>query len=123
MRAVVLQEKGGPEVLRMLEVPDPEPGPEEVLVDIVSTAVNRADLLQRMGLYPGPPMVHEIPGLEFAGRVVAIGDVHGVGLDELLGLAGFLKALGVHVQRSDAGAPAGPAPGGKAPHAASCPGN
>mgnify|MGYP005693976429 FL=1 len=52
MRAVVLQEKGGPEVLRMLEVPDPEPGPEEVLVDVVSTAVNRADLLQRMGLYP-----------------------------------------------------------------------
>ena len=57
------------------------------------------------------------------GDGVAVGDVHGVGLDELLGLAGFLKALGVHVQRSDAGAPAGPAPGGKAPHAASCPGN
>ena len=74
MRAVVLQEKGGPEVLRMLEVPDPEPGPEEVLVDVVSTAVNRADLLQRMGLYPGPPMVHEIPGLEFAGRVAAVGE-------------------------------------------------
>ena len=88
MRAVVLQEKGGPEVLRMLEVPDPEPGPEEVLVDVVSTAVNRADLLQRMGLYPGPPMVHEIPGLEFAGRVAAVGErvfEHAVG-DLVMGI-------------------------------------
>jgi len=74
MRAVVLEEKGGPEVLKVREVPDPEPGPEEVLVESVSSAVNRADLLQRMGLYPGPPMVHEIPGLEFAGRVVATGE-------------------------------------------------
>ena len=74
MRAVVLEEKGGPEVLQIREVPDPVPGPEEVLVDITATAVNRADLLQRMGLYPGPPMAHEIPGLEFAGRVVATGE-------------------------------------------------
>lgn len=74
MRAIVLEEKGGPEVLQIKEVPDPVPGPEELLVDVVSTAVNRADLLQRMGLYPGPPMVFEIPGLEFAGRVVGVGD-------------------------------------------------
>jgi NADPH2:quinone reductase len=74
MRAVVLEEKGGPEVLRVRDVPEPVPGPEEVLVDITSTAVNRADLLQRMGLYPGPPMAHEIPGLEFAGRVAAVGE-------------------------------------------------
>ena len=74
MRAIVLEEKGGPEVLQIREVPDPVPGPEELLVDVVSTAVNRADLLQRMGLYPGPPMVFEIPGLEFAGRVVGVGD-------------------------------------------------
>jgi NADPH2:quinone reductase len=81
MRAVVLDEKGGPEVLRIREVPDPTPGPEEVLVEVISTAVNRADLLQRMGLYPGPPMAHEIPGLEFAGRVVQTGErvtEHGV---------------------------------------------
>lgn len=75
MRAVVLEEKGGPEVLRVRDdIPDPQPGPEEVLVDVVSSAVNRADLLQRMGLYPGPPMTHEIPGLEYAGRVAAVGE-------------------------------------------------
>ena len=74
MRAVVITEKGGPEVLAVRDVPDPAPGPEEVLVDVVSTAVNRADLLQRKGLYPGPPMAHEIPGLEFAGRVAAAGE-------------------------------------------------
>lgn len=75
MRAVVLEEKGGPEVLQVRDdIPDPVPGPEEVTVAIESSAVNRADLLQRMGFYPGPPMVHEIPGLEYAGRVVALGD-------------------------------------------------
>jgi putative PIG3 family NAD(P)H quinone oxidoreductase len=74
VRAVVLTEHGGPEVLRLAEVPDPEPGPEEVLVDVVTTALNRADLLQRLGLYPGPPMAHEIPGLEFAGTVAATGE-------------------------------------------------
>ncbi|MEQ8840270.1 MAG: NAD(P)H-quinone oxidoreductase [Acidimicrobiales bacterium] len=75
MRAVVLEEKGGPEVLRVRgDIPDPVPGPEEVLVTIESSALNRADLLQRMGLYPGPPMVHEIPGLEYAGRVIAVGE-------------------------------------------------
>lgn len=74
MRAVVLESYGGPEVLTIRDVPDPVAGPEEVLVDVVATAVNRADLLQRMGLYPGPPMLHEIPGLEFAGRVAAVGE-------------------------------------------------
>jgi len=74
VRAIVLEEKGGPEVLQLRDVPDPAPGPEEVLVRIVSTAVNRADLLQRLGLYPGPPMVHEIPGLEYAGEIIAVGE-------------------------------------------------
>ena len=54
MRAVVLRTHGGPEVLTIESVPDPEPGPDEVLVDIVAAALNRADLLQRMGHYPGP---------------------------------------------------------------------
>ena len=69
MRAIVLDEKGGPEVLRVREVPDPVIGPDEVLVDVVSTAVNRAEVLQRMGLYPqpAPAPIYEIPGLEFAG--------------------------------------------------------
>jgi putative PIG3 family NAD(P)H quinone oxidoreductase len=74
VRAVVLDEYGGPEVLTIREVPDPAPGAEEVLVDVAATALNRADLLQRMGLYPGPPMEHEIPGMEFAGTVSAVGE-------------------------------------------------
>ncbi len=73
MRAVVLRSHGGPEVLQLEDVADPEPGPEEVLVDVVATALNRADLIQRMGFYPGPPMALEIPGLEFSGRVAAVG--------------------------------------------------
>jgi putative PIG3 family NAD(P)H quinone oxidoreductase len=73
MRAVVLRDHGDVDVLGIEEVPDPVPGPDEVLVDVVATALNRADLLQRMGFYPGPPAEHEIPGMEFAGRVAAIG--------------------------------------------------
>ncbi|MFM8554342.1 MAG: NAD(P)H-quinone oxidoreductase [Acidimicrobiales bacterium] len=74
MRAVVLTEHGGPEVLVIREVPDPVPGPEEVLVRVHATALNRADLLQRMGMYPNPfPSEAEIPGLEFAGTVEACG--------------------------------------------------
>lgn len=74
MRAVVLHSHGGPEVLTIDEVADPTPGPDEVVVDIAATALNRADLLQRMGLYPDPRGVSpEIPGLEFAGTVSALG--------------------------------------------------
>jgi NADPH:quinone reductase len=74
MRAIVLETHGGPEVLTLREVHDPVPGPEEVLVAVTGAAVNRADLLQRMGLYPGPPGEHEIPGMEYAGRVAALGE-------------------------------------------------
>ena len=74
MRAAVITAHGGPEVLQVTDVPEPVPGSAEVLVDVVASALNRADLLQRMGLYPGPPMDPEVPGLEFAGRVVATGD-------------------------------------------------
>ena len=74
MRAVVLREHGGPEVLRIEEVPSPVCGTEEILVSVAATALNRADLLQRMGLYPNPhPADLEIPGLEFAGTVKAVG--------------------------------------------------
>jgi putative PIG3 family NAD(P)H quinone oxidoreductase len=74
MRAVVLHSYGGPEVLTIEDVADPVPGPDEVLVEVAATALNRADLLQRMGLYPDPRRVKpEIPGLEFAGTVVDIG--------------------------------------------------
>ncbi|MBM3729856.1 MAG: NAD(P)H-quinone oxidoreductase [Actinobacteria bacterium] len=75
MRAVVLTEFGGPEVLRIAEVPAPAPGPEEVLVSVRATALNRADLLERMGMYPNPfPSGHQIPGLEFSGVVESLGE-------------------------------------------------
>jgi putative PIG3 family NAD(P)H quinone oxidoreductase len=76
MRAVVLTEHGEPDVLSIAEVDDPVPGPEEVVVGVVTTALNRADLLQRRGFYPepGPARPHEIPGMELAGRVLAAGD-------------------------------------------------
>ena len=75
MRAVVLRSRGGPDVLGFEEVPDPEPGPDEVRVRIRATALNRADILQRMGGYadPRPGLTHEIPGLEFSGVVDSVG--------------------------------------------------
>ena len=75
MRAVVLTDHGGPEVLRIAEIPAPTPGPEEVLVSVRATALNRADLLERMGMYPNPfPSQHQIPGLEFSGIIESIGE-------------------------------------------------
>ncbi len=75
MRAYVLSTYGGPEVLGFSETPDPEPGPEEILVAVRAAGVNNADLAQRAGRYPPPPPHPpvEIPGLEFAGEVVATG--------------------------------------------------
>src|ERR671932_1052715 len=74
MRAVTLSGPGGPEVLEWGEVPDPVLRPGEVLVDVVATAVNRADLLQRAGSYPPPPGASEILGLECSGIVSEVGD-------------------------------------------------
>ena len=75
MKAVVLREHGGPEVLRIEDVPSPTFGAEDILVSVAATALNRADLLQRMGFYPNPfPQGPEIPGLEFAGTVKAVGE-------------------------------------------------
>src|SRR5262250_3589453 len=74
MHAVVITEPGGPEVLRWLEVPDPVPGPGEVVIDIAAGGVNRADLMQRQGFYPPPPGAPAYPGLECSGRIRAVGD-------------------------------------------------
>ena len=75
MRAVVVTEHGGPEVLTVTDVPDPVPGPDEILVRVAHSACNRADTLQRMGGYRDPvARQHEILGLEYAGTVAAIGD-------------------------------------------------
>jgi putative PIG3 family NAD(P)H quinone oxidoreductase len=73
MRTVVFDEPGDPEVLRVAEVPDPVPGPGEVLLRVHSAGINRADLLQRRGLYPPPPGASPILGLEAAGEVEAVG--------------------------------------------------
>ena len=101
MRAVVLRDKGGPEVLRVEEVPDPVIGPDEVLIDVVSTALNRADLLQRMGMYAGPPADHEIPGLELAGRVASLGSrvadwAVGDAVMGIVGGGGYASRAAVH---------------------------
>jgi NADPH:quinone reductase len=75
MRAVVIREPGGPEVLEVREVPTPEPSRGEVRVRVHATAVNRADLLQRAGAYPAPPgSPADIPGLELAGEFDAVAD-------------------------------------------------
>jgi NADPH2:quinone reductase len=75
MRAIVIREPGGPEVLEMRDVPTPEPSRGEVRVRIHASAVNRADLLQRLGMYPAPPgSPQDIPGIEIAGEVDAVGE-------------------------------------------------
>ncbi len=74
MRAVIAAEPGGPEVLSVGELPDPVPGRGEVLLDVAATAVNRADLLQRMGFYPPPPGASGVLGLECSGRVAELGE-------------------------------------------------
>src|SRR5881275_1012572 len=73
MHAVTLTAPGDPDVLVWTEAPDPVPGPGEVLIEVAATAVNRADLLQRMGFYPPPPGASEILGLECSGRIAALG--------------------------------------------------
>ncbi|WP_432057058.1 NAD(P)H-quinone oxidoreductase [Streptomyces sp. bgisy022] len=73
MHAITIPEPGGPEALVWAEVPDPEPGEGEVLVEVVAGAVNRADLLQRQGFYDPPPGASPYPGLECSGRIVALG--------------------------------------------------
>lgn len=102
MRAIVIEKAGGPEVLQLREVPTPEPARGEVRVRVRATAVNRADLLQRMGHYPAPADAPaDIPGLEYAGEIDAVGD----GVTELrvgdrvYGLAGggtYAEQLVVH---------------------------
>lgn len=74
MYAVTIPSYGDPEVLTWETVPDPVPGPGEVLIDVVASAVNRADLLQRQGFYPPPEGAPPYPGLECSGRIAALGD-------------------------------------------------
>jgi NADPH2:quinone reductase len=74
MRAIAITKPGGPEVLALVDRPLPEPSRGEVRVRVRATAINRADLLQRMGAYPAPADASpDIPGLELAGEVEALG--------------------------------------------------
>ena len=73
MTCVEISAPGGPEVLRLVERPDPSPGPGDVLIDVQAAGVNRPDAMQRAGHYPPPKGASDIPGLEVAGRVAAIG--------------------------------------------------
>src|SRR5688500_10305586 len=74
MRAVVISRPGGPEVLELQERPVPEPGPEQIRVRVRASALNRADVFQRRGGYPPPAGAPaDIPGLEYAGEVDALG--------------------------------------------------
>jgi putative PIG3 family NAD(P)H quinone oxidoreductase len=73
MRAVTIEQPGGPEVLRWTEVPDPEPAHDEVLIEVCAAGVNRADLLQRQGHYPPPAGAPPYPGMEVSGRIVQVG--------------------------------------------------
>ncbi|MFI9808218.1 NAD(P)H-quinone oxidoreductase [Streptomyces sp. NPDC052301] len=73
MHAITIPEPGGPEALVWAEVPDPVPGEGEVLVEVVASAVNRADILQRQGFYTPPPGASPYPGLECSGRIAALG--------------------------------------------------
>ncbi|MCG5453369.1 NAD(P)H-quinone oxidoreductase [Micromonospora hortensis] len=73
MRAITIPQPGGPDALVWAEVPDPEPGPDEVIVDVRASGVNRADLLQRQGHYPPPPGAPAYPGLECSGVITEVG--------------------------------------------------
>ena len=71
MRAIEIAQPGGPEVLRPCERPAPEPKAGELLIAVQASGINRPDVLQRKGLYPMPPGVSDLPGLEVAGTVAA----------------------------------------------------
>ena len=73
MCAVEISEPGGPEVLKLVERPMPEPGQGQVLLKVVYAGVNRPDALQRAGNYAPPPDASDLPGLEASGEVVAVG--------------------------------------------------
>lgn len=102
MKAIIIEKPGGPDVLQLREVDEPMPGHGEVRVRIRATAINRADVVQRMGRYPAPPDVPaDIPGLEFAGEIDQLGSgVFDLKIgDRVFGLAGggtYAEYLNVH---------------------------
>ncbi len=101
MTAIVIKGAGGPEVLQPETRPTPVPGPGEILIKVAAAGVNRPDISQRMGKYPPPPGASDLPGLEVAGEVVALGEgamMHAVG-DAVCALAhggGYAEYCAVH---------------------------
>lgn len=96
MRAIVIEEQGGPEVLRLSERPDPVPGPGEVLIDVQARGVNFIDIYQRSGLYDVP--LPFVPGMEAAGVVAAVGE--GVTDLSVGGRVGWAMAPGAYADRA-----------------------
>ena len=100
MRAVIAPEPGGPEALTVTELPDPEAGTGEVVIDIVASAINRADTLQRQGFYPPPPGASDVLGMECSGRISAVGGgVEGFAVGDevcaLLSAGGYAEKVAV----------------------------
>lgn len=73
MYCIEIAAPGGPDQLRWTERPQPQPAAEEVLIRVLAAGINRPDILQRKGYYPPPPGASDLPGLEVAGEVVAVG--------------------------------------------------
>jgi putative PIG3 family NAD(P)H quinone oxidoreductase len=101
MRAIRVIGTGTEARLEIGEAPPPEPGPDDLLIDVTATAVNRADLMQRRGLYPPPPGASPILGLECAGHVARVGErVQGFAPGErvmaLLPGGGYAEQVAVH---------------------------
>jgi putative PIG3 family NAD(P)H quinone oxidoreductase len=101
LKAVVFSHSGGPEVLSLADVADPTPGEREVAIAVRATAVNRADLLQRRGLYPPPPGASKILGLECSGVVTDLGPgarrfAPGARVMALLAGGGYAERVVVH---------------------------
>ena len=74
MKHIAITEFGGPEVLRLVSGESPAPGPGQVLIKVAAAGINRPDVMQRQGKYPPPPGASDIPGLEIAGAVAAVGE-------------------------------------------------
>jgi putative PIG3 family NAD(P)H quinone oxidoreductase len=74
MRAIEIPEPGGPEALKLIDRPIPEPAADEVLIKVTAAGVNRPDAMQRAGNYPPPPGASDIPGLEVSGTIASVGE-------------------------------------------------
>jgi putative PIG3 family NAD(P)H quinone oxidoreductase len=101
MKAIVCTGTGGPEVLGIADVTEPKPGPSEVAIDVRAAALNRADLLQRRGLYPPPPGASDILGMECSGVVASLGEgasrfAVGARVMALLAGGGYAERVVVH---------------------------